>query len=662
MIEVELDWKDSGYIYFEAGTGNQFIRVKLEVTNVGQPGTEILVEEDQFAVRGGGIYPYSIGANGNPFLYGPSHNPFNTKLEASESTIGNFITEIPDDATDLRIEYNPRGFDATYSQDVLYLSLTLTPSPTPTPRVYCDVTPFPTLDVPTTGDWIKASNGLQIRVNKVEQNDGILHIQVELTNPDQDIAIGLRESDFKVTGTGIDPSQNEQSSLFGYLTRCTSVRHELVVRVPDNSSNLSLQYSPTDSGGVNILLDSGEATIISPPTDTPTPVPTDTPMPTVTPTPTPIRVVSSGVSHTCALSTDGYPACWGDNIDRKASPPYQRFIAISSGENHTCALRSDGSPMCWGNDEYGQSTPPDNEQFSAISSGKNHTCGLRYDSSVSCWGHNRYGQSSPPVNEQFVAISSGRRHTCGLLQDGISICWGKGKEASPPIEEKFSMISSGDYYTCALRLDGSPVCWGNDGSGQASPPSDERFTTISSGGEHTCGLREDGSAVCWGKDDDRQASPKPAFKFAMISNGTNHSCAFRTNHSFVCWGNDEYGQASPTLSKTGHILPNTPSPTPTSARSIRPQVPSAIASFGARDETRGTVKWEAVPGADYYKVHRCVSESSSGACDPNTSRIIDNIKKTEYKFSRNRVGWFYSFAVASCNRYGCSKFAWASWE
>ena len=252
-----------------------------------------------------------------------------------------------------------------------------------------------------------------------------------------------------------------------------------------------------------------------------------------------LESISSGDGHTCALTSNGIPVCWGHDIYGRASPPKDEvFQSISSGWIHTCALRLDGTPVCWGNNEQGQSSPPAGEVFKSISSGGLHTCALRIDGTPVCWGGNTHGQASPPPNKIFTSISSGGYHTCALRPDGTPICWGSNAhgQAFPEEDKVFASISSGWIYTCALRPDGTPICWGSNEYGQASPPPDETFTSISSGWIHTCALRLDGMPICWGSNEYNQAWPPPNETFTSISSSDIYTCGLHADGTVLCWG------------------------------------------------------------------------------------------------------------------------------
>ena len=56
-----------------------------------------------------------------------------------------------------------------------------------------------------------------------------------------------------------------------------------------------------------------------------------------------------GGNHACALNTEGYVECWGDNTFGAATPPlFIRYTAIDAGDDHTCGLSVDGEVHCWG--------------------------------------------------------------------------------------------------------------------------------------------------------------------------------------------------------------------------------------------------------------------------------------------------------------------------
>ena len=185
--------------------------------------------------------------------------------------------------------------------------------------------------------------------------------------------------------------------------------------------------------------------------------------------------VATGGAHTCALTASGAAYCWGRGesgqlgtsastntctIDGQAFPckltpaPVRGGIAftqLAAGVAHTCGLTSDGSPYCWGDNAVGQlgdNSATMREQptavattlkFSSIDAGAYHTCAVTGSAAAYCWGRNDRGQlgdgstttrrvpTAVSGNHAFQFVSAGGfsvGHTCGLRTDGKAYCWG----------------------------------------------------------------------------------------------------------------------------------------------------------------------------------------------------------------------------------------------
>jgi alpha-tubulin suppressor-like RCC1 family protein len=282
-----------------------------------------------------------------------------------------------------------------------------------------------------------------------------------------------------------------------------------------------------------------------------------------------VQAIAAGQAHTCALTTGGAVKCWGhnswgqlgNNSTAQATTPVDVWTlssgakAVSTGLNHTCALTTGGAVKCWGDNRYAQlgngstaqaTTPVDVATLSsgvqAIAAGQAHTCALTTGGAVKCWGYNGYGQlgngstawAMTPVD--VLTLSSGVRaigvggyenasHTCALTTGGAVKCWGRNftgqlgngstVNATTPVDVStlssgVQAIAAGELHNCAVTAGGAVKCWGNNNSGQLGNGSTADATTpvdvstlssgvqaIAAGGYHTCATMG-GAVKCWG--------------------------------------------------------------------------------------------------------------------------------------------------------------------
>ena len=259
--------------------------------------------------------------------------------------------------------------------------------------------------------------------------------------------------------------------------------------------------------------------------------------------PMPVKQISAGAYHTCALHSDGTVSCWGMDSDGQSTPPAATvFSQITANNNFTCGLKLDGTAKCWGSNAYGQGTVPSGH-FTQLAAGSAHVCAVRTDGKVSCWGLNTSGQCLPPTGT-FTQVAAGSAHTCGILTAGTVACWGGNTFNQTVVPSgSFSPLTAYGYHSCAIRGDGSVACWGSNTYKESKPPAGT-FVQVGAGYWHSCGVRSDGTVACWGDDSYGQSTPA-AGAFTQVTAGMYHTCGLRSDTTIACWGDNSFGQSSP---------------------------------------------------------------------------------------------------------------------
>lgn len=249
--------------------------------------------------------------------------------------------------------------------------------------------------------------------------------------------------------------------------------------------------------------------------------------------------LSSGGSHNCILDTSSQVRCWGsaflgslgygnnesigDNELPAAAGTVEigaTAIQVTAGLSHTCAVLSDGRVRCWGfnssgqlgigsvqpigDDELPDTTTPLSFGVGAVKvvTGWLSTCTLFEDGTVRCWGRGEDGTlgrgdgseeavgddesviNVEPVDlggARAIDITAGSEHTCVLLDSREVLCWGRNASGE---------VGNGDF---------NPV--GDDETpGDAGPVVlDGDVLQIASGAAHVCVVLEDYRVRCWGE-------------------------------------------------------------------------------------------------------------------------------------------------------------------
>ncbi len=319
--------------------------------------------------------------------------------------------------------------------------------------------------------------------------------------------------------------------------------------------------------------------------------------------------VSAGGYHTCALTSDGLVTCWGSGgsgqlgnggrsesavpvaVDASGVLAGKTVTRVSAGDYHTCALTSDGRVACWGDGGSGQlgnggtadSSVPvavdasgvlAGKTVTQVSAGRGHTCALTSDGQVACWGSNSSGRlgngntsaSAVPVavdasgvltGKTVTQASAGGFHTCALTSDSRVACWGANYHGQ---------LGNGgtNYLALPVAVDASGVLAGKTVTQISAGGSDGWGSAWGSAvgnpdGAHSCALTSDGLVACWGSNDHGQLGNGNTSDSAVpvavdnngvlagktvtqISAGNQHTCALTSDGLVTCWGRNDFGQ------------------------------------------------------------------------------------------------------------------------
>jgi alpha-tubulin suppressor-like RCC1 family protein len=310
----------------------------------------------------------------------------------------------------------------------------------------------------------------------------------------------------------------------------------------------------------------------------------------------PVRTISAGGTHSCALLSTGAVKCWGDNDKGELGngTTTSSLIPVAvTGLPHANAITAGGELDTHRSPETLINTVPGG-----------HTCALIAGGVIECWGYNYYGQlgrgtyddSVTPVLVTAIsgarAISAGAAHVCALVSGGVVECWGDGYEgqlgtgsnadSSSPVTvtgiANATAISAGGDESCARLGNGGVKCWGNNSDGQLGNGSRiaeswvpvtvkgiAKVTAVSVAYDHACARLSNGDVKCWGRNVEGQlgngkatnslvpVKVKGIAKVTALASGHSHTCARLANGTVACWGSNNKGQLGNGTTKNSRV-------------------------------------------------------------------------------------------------------------
>jgi alpha-tubulin suppressor-like RCC1 family protein len=308
-----------------------------------------------------------------------------------------------------------------------------------------------------------------------------------------------------------------------------------------------------------------------------------------------VEAIDAHMDHTCALLSPCGAVCWG-NVDGRTYRPTPFWEAqalplkqISVGNAHTCAVAVDGTLWCWGDDLPVGSVPtPDahslepvliarvpgaSEEVSAAGWG---SCARLSDGTVACWGNGLTPEPGPTVAagiEHAVAMANGATHACAVSQTGDVRCWGQNAlgtlgdgtwedsryDPQPVVglSEPAIGVAAAQEVSCAIANSRDAYCWGYGEDGLlgngttmnmnvATKVTDLTGVVEMDAQTHTCATRTDGSLYCWGDGSflprDIDQNVLTPMRVEGLSNvrdvavGFWFTCALTFDQEIYCWG------------------------------------------------------------------------------------------------------------------------------
>jgi len=262
-------------------------------------------------------------------------------------------------------------------------------------------------------------------------------------------------------------------------------------------------------------------------------------------------IIPFSVSHTSVIRSNG-------TLSGNGSPSIRmrNVVSVSSGASHTMAITSDSTLWGWGKNLDGQLGNGTNrnsfepikimDDVIAVSAGSSHTMAITSDGILWGWGRNFFGQlgdgtnnnSSNPMKimDDVIAVSTGTSLTMAITSDGTLWAWGRNgtpsrgaswlgdgtnEDQRRPVKimSDVKYVSASGVRSFAITTDGTLWGWGDNRQGELGDGTFvnrmrpvrimDDVVSVSAGDRHALAVTSDGILWAWGNN-----------RWGQIGNGT----------------------------------------------------------------------------------------------------------------------------------------------
>ena len=400
-----------------------------------------------------------------------------------------------------------------------------------------------------------------------------------------------------------------------------------------------------------------------------------------------VAYVSLGGGHSAAITTDGSLYMWGYNdygqlsngTTKDSNVPIKimdNVASVSLGYGHSAAITTDGSLYMWGyndNGQLGNGTTENSyvpikimDNVVSVSLGKEgRSAAITTDGSLYMWGHNlgqlgngKWFDINAPVKimDNVASASLGEFHSAAITADDSLYMWGPNtagelgngttEYSHVPIKimDNVASVSLVWYHSAAITTDGSLYTWGENNCGQLgngaredskdpikiSISADEPANSVApefglmsvsntfSAGEPLTGLLPNEIYNVYGMRSRTVANPFSPDNLLYIYQGVTDASG------------NLYYDYQPVADCTEPVI---------FCKAMR-EFPVGNAQISGADVTSTsiTVKWDAYPGADMYRVYKVVN---------GIYIDLGTTSGTSFTVTGLNPNWEYGFLVSS---------------